>query len=72
QLRDMFRAQLQAGTAPVSEGDFEDNLLKDGVPVAILSIPQLGIDEVVAEGTTSGVLMKGPGHRRDTVLPGQA
>ncbi|MBQ9917871.1 MAG: sortase [Microbacterium sp.] len=72
ELRDTFRAQLSAGTAPVSEGDFEDHLLDDGAPVALLSIPQLGIDEVVAEGTTSGVLMGGPGHRRDTVLPGQA
>lgn len=72
QLRDTYRAQLSAGTAPVSEGDFEDHLLDDGAPVAIMSIPQLGIDEVVSEGTTSGVLMQGPGHRRDTVLPGQA
>ncbi|PTT23165.1 sortase [Microbacterium sp. HMWF026] len=72
QLRDTYRAQLAAGTAPVSEGDFEDHLLNDGAPVAVLSIPQLGIDEVVSEGTTSGVLMRGPGHRRDTVLPGQA
>ena len=72
QLRDTYRAQLAAGTAPVSEGDFEDHLLDDGAPVAILSIPQLGIDEVVSEGTSSGVLMQGPGHRRDTVLPGQS
>ncbi|MDF2920553.1 MAG: sortase, partial [Microbacterium sp.] len=72
QLRDTFRAQLAAGTAPVSEGDFEDHLLADGAPVGILSVPQLGIDEVISEGTTSGVLMHGPGHRRDTVLPGQA
>lgn len=72
QLRDTYRAQLSAGTAPVSEGDFDDHLLADGAPVGILSIPQLGVDEVIAEGTTSGVLMDGPGHRRDTVLPGQA
>lgn len=72
QLRDTYRAQLAEGTAPVSEGDFEDHLLVDGAPVALLSIPQLGIDEVVSEGTTSGVLTQGPGHRRDTVLPGQA
>lgn len=72
QLRDTFRAQLAEGTAPVSEGDFEDVLLDDGVPVAWLNIPQLGIDEVVSEGTSASVLMNGPGHRRDTVLPGQA
>ncbi len=72
QLRDTYRAQLEEGTAPVSEGDFDDVLLADGAPVGILSIPQLGIDEVIAEGTSSGVLKLGPGHRRDTVLPGQA
>jgi hypothetical protein len=29
------------------------------------------VHEVIAEGTSSGVLAGGPGHRRDTVLPGQ-
>nr|WP_223182985.1 MULTISPECIES: sortase [unclassified Streptomyces] len=37
-----------------------------------MRIPALGLREVVAEGTTSQVLMSGPGHRRDTALPGQA
>lgn len=72
QLSDSYRAQLLEGTAPVSEGDFNDVLLADGVPVALLTIPQLGLNEIVSEGTSSGVLMAGPGHRRDTVLPGQA
>ena len=72
QLSDVFRAQLAEGTAPVSEGDFDDVLLADGAPVALLTIPQLGISQIVAEGTSSGTLMGGPGHRRDTVLPGQA
>jgi len=70
-LSDTYRAQLAAGTAPVSEGDFDDVLLSDGVPVGVLTIPQLGVEEVVSEGTSSGVLSAGPGHRRDTVLPGQ-
>lgn len=71
QLRDAYRAQLAAGTAPVSEGDFNDVLLADGAPVGILDIPRLGISEVIVEGTSSGDLSLGPGHRRDTVLPGQ-
>ncbi|WP_246159804.1 sortase [Microbacterium rhizomatis] len=71
QLSNSYRAQLAAGTAPVSEGDFDDVLLPDGAPVAVLTIPQLGVKEVVSEGTSSGVLNAGPGHRRDTVLPGQ-
>lgn len=43
-----------------------------GTPMAVLDIPQIGVREVVFEGTTSGVLRSGPGHRRDTPLPGQA
>lgn len=72
QLSNAFREQLTAGTAPVSEGDFEDHLLADGAPLAILTIPVLGVNEVIIEGTSSSVLKNGPGHRRDTVLPGQA
>ncbi|WP_308298793.1 class E sortase [Streptomyces sp. GESEQ-35] len=69
---DELRRQLALGTAPVGQRDFEGALLKHGAPVALLSIPALEIQEVVAEGTTSTVLMSGPGHRRDTPLPGQA
>ncbi|MHA7859954.1 sortase [Tessaracoccus sp. Y36] len=72
QLRQTFTEQLAAGTAPVSEGNFEDVLLDDGEPVARIEIPTIGVDEIVVEGTSSGTLMAGPGHRRDTSLPGQA
>lgn len=71
QLTDRFREELAAGTAPVSEGDFDDVLLSDGDPVAIIDIPAIGLYDVVTEGTSSTTLMNGPGHRRDTVLPGQ-
>jgi sortase A len=64
--------QLKEGTAPVSEGTFDDVLLADGAPVAQLTIPQIGLDQTVVEGTSSSDLALGPGHRRDTVLPGQA
>jgi sortase A len=41
-------------------------------PVAILDIPSIGVhDLVVVEGTTSENLRLGPGHLRDTPLPGQ-
>src|SRR5262249_42279942 len=43
-----------------------------GKPVALLQIPQAGVDDVVLEGTTSGVLEQGPGLEADTPLPGQA
>lgn len=51
--------------------DNEDELIPAGAPVAVLSIPRLGLTQVIVEGTSSGDLMSGPGHRRDTVLPGQ-
>jgi sortase A len=61
-----FRAELATGTAPaggpVAEGD----------PVALLSIPSLGVRQVVVEGSTSRDLMRGPGHESGTALPGQA
>jgi LPXTG-site transpeptidase (sortase) family protein len=82
QLTNEFRAQLDDGTAPVSEGrPAEDDpqngeeakpvLLSDGDPVGLLEIPAIGVREIVVEGTSSGALMAGPGHRRDTPLPGQ-
>jgi LPXTG-site transpeptidase (sortase) family protein len=67
-----LRESLAAATAPVSQADAEGRLLAPGEPVAVLRIPALGLEQVVLEGTTSTVLMKGPGHRRDSVLPGQA
>jgi len=71
QLMDRFRAELADGTAPVSEGAFDDVLLQDGDPVAMIEIPAIGLYDVVVEGTSGAALMKGPGHRRDSVLPGQ-
>jgi LPXTG-site transpeptidase (sortase) family protein len=71
-LGDTLREQLREGTAPVSEGDLDGVLLADGAPVAQLRIPAIGVNETVVEGTTSGTLASGPGHRRDTMLPGQA
>jgi sortase (surface protein transpeptidase) len=72
QLGDAYREQLAAGTAPVSEGAFDDTLLSDGAPVGILNIPSIGVNEVIVEGTSSADTKAGPGHRRDSMLPGQA
>ncbi|MCX5400347.1 sortase [Streptomyces sp. NBC_00102] len=69
---DDLREQLALGTAPVGQQTFDGKSLEPGAPVALLRIPVLDLEEVVAEGTTSTVLMSGPGHRRDTPLPGQA
>ena len=70
-LHNQFKQQLADGTAPVSEGDFDDRLLPNGTPLAIIDIPQIGVHEVIVEGTSGDTLKAGPGHRRDTVLPGQ-
>ena len=64
-LYDEFRGQLAAATAPTGP------VVAPGKPVALLTIPHLGLSQVVIEGTASGDLLAGPGHRRDTVLPGQ-
>ena len=64
-LRSDLRQQLAAETAPVG------GMIAPGAPVALMSIPTLGIEQVVVEGTASGDTMAGPGHRPDTVLPGQ-
>ncbi|MER7835389.1 sortase [Streptomyces sp. NPDC096040] len=69
---DEFRRQLALGIAPVGQQTYDGKMLEPGAPVALLRIPALGLKQVVGESTTSGVLMAGPGHRRDTPLPGQA
>lgn len=66
-----FRGDLALGTAPVGPTDANGNPLAPGSPVGYIEIPSLGLKEVVVEGTTSSNLFTGPGHRRDTPLPGQ-
>jgi LPXTG-site transpeptidase (sortase) family protein len=63
---------LAQAKAPVGQRDDAGNLLHLGTPVAVIRIPRIGVREVVSEGTTAEVLTAGPGHRRDSVLPGQA
>jgi sortase A len=71
---DALRVELAAGTAP--NGPTVPNnpaqLLPMGAPVAVLSIPAIGLRTVVLQGTTGAVLENGPGHLRTSVLPGQA
>ncbi|MCB8954976.1 MAG: class E sortase [Nocardioides sp.] len=60
-----FRTELAGLTAPVGP------VVPAGDPVALLTIPSIGVEQTVVEGTASGDLLAGPGHRRDTPLPGQ-
>jgi sortase A len=67
-----LRASLAQQTAPVAPLDADGRLVAPGIPVAVLEVPRIGLREVVAEGTSAGVLACGPGHQRNTVLPGQS
>ncbi|MGW7382446.1 sortase [Streptomyces sp. NPDC054794] len=69
---DELREQLALGTAPVSQTDQQGKLLAPGTPVALIDVPTLNLNQVVLEGTDSTVMTDGPGHRRDTPMPGQA
>jgi sortase A len=66
-----FRFELANATAPTGQLGPDGRLLPPGTPVALLRIPAIELDAVVLEGTDAGVLTAGPGHRRDTPLPGQ-
>lgn len=68
---DAFRFDLANATAPVGQVGADGKLLPVGTAVALLEIPAIGLRDVVLEGTTSGTTLSGPGHRRDTPLPGQ-
>lgn len=57
--------ELAKGVAPLGSPT-------PGSPVAILNIPAIGLhNEVVVEGTSPENLTLGPGHLRDTAMPGQ-
>jgi sortase A len=68
-----FRAELAQAIAPTGPTQPADarKLLTPGTPVAVLHIPEIGLNAVVLEGTSNAVLEDGPGHLRDTPLPGQ-
>ncbi|MFA6297840.1 MAG: sortase [Nocardioides sp.] len=64
-LYDELRTQLASATAPIGP------VVPVGDPVALMTSTRIGLDEVVVEGTASGDTLTGPGHLRNTVLPGQ-
>ena len=62
QLREQFAKQTSA----------IGGVIATRAPLAIVRAPSVGIDgDVIVEGTSAGTLEVGPGHRRDTPLPGQ-
>jgi sortase A len=60
-----LRNQLALAEAPIG------GRIPIGTPVALLDIPRLHLHEAVVEGTTGEVLKLGPGHLRNSPLPGQ-
>jgi LPXTG-site transpeptidase (sortase) family protein len=71
---DALRVELAAGTAPngpTLPNSPTNALLPTGAPVAVLSIPAIGLRTVILQGTSGSVLEGGPGHLRTSVLPGQ-
>ncbi|TFD53460.1 sortase [Cryobacterium frigoriphilum] len=71
QLYQELRTNLAQAIVPLGQLDGDSKPTAAGTPIALLEVPSLGISEVVVEGTTGDDLRLGPGHRRDTVLPGQ-
>ena len=67
-----LRTSLAKAETPVGQLDLDAELVTAGTPVALLQIDAIGLSEVVSEGTSSEVLRSGAGHRRDSVMPGQA
>jgi sortase A len=65
-----LRYQFAGGTGPISPVQSHHVPLAMGSPMALLTIPSIGLREVVDEGTTSQVLLSGPGHLPSTVFPG--
>jgi sortase A len=72
-LYHQYRAQLATETAPTGALDYDGRAVVEGSPVALMSIPAIGMHNVVVvDGTASGDLLGGPGHLRSTPLPGNA
>jgi LPXTG-site transpeptidase (sortase) family protein len=72
QLYQTLRGTLANATTPLGELDLNKKVVADGTPVAYLKIPSISVTQVIVQGTTSEDLRDGPGHRRDTVMPGQS
>lgn len=76
---DALRISLAQGTAPIGPTQLVNPNVENsptvpvslGTPLAVLSIPTIGLRAVVLQGTTGSVLENGPGHLRDTQMPGQ-
>jgi LPXTG-site transpeptidase (sortase) family protein len=77
-LSGVQEARTQTGLYATLQGELGKAIAPLGSPqpgtaVAVLNVPAIGLhNEVVVEGTSPENLTLGPGHLRDTPLPGQA
>jgi hypothetical protein len=71
-LFNQLRSELALGTAPLGPVGSDHRPVPIGAPIGLLTIPSIGVSQVVQQGTTSPVLADGPGHLRSTVFPGGA
>jgi sortase A len=70
-LYGQYRTELATETAPTGALDYNNKPVAEGSPVAMISMPTIGVNDlVVVDGTASGDLLNGPGHLRTTPLPG--
>lgn len=66
-----LRSSLALATTPLGQLDVDGVLVPNGTAVAYLTIDAIDVAEVIVQGTHASDLAAGPGHRRDTVMPGQ-
>lgn len=71
-LYEQLRTDLAQAVIPLGQLDFNGKLVPFGTPIGVITIARIGVSEVVVQGTRGSELTSGPGHRRDTVYPGQA
>ena len=67
-----LRTSLAKAETPLGQLDFDEKLVPFGTPIGTITIPSIGVSEVIVQGTRPSDLTSGPGHRRDSVYPGQA
>src|SRR4029077_17629268 len=60
-----LRTDLALATVPVS------GPIAPGTSLGVVTIPEIGLDQVFVEGSSSEQTRNGPGLKTDTVLPGQ-
>ncbi len=84
-LRSQFQLAIATQTAPSNIADDGSDpstvttpttavappAAPSGEAVAVIKIPRIGLEQAVVEGTSVSDLRKGPGHYRNTPMPGQ-